>query len=121
MNFDPIANIIDEPLAVTPSVLSALAEFRKASKLDDLPGTDTTAEKARLTELVHNLTDSLVAGVANHPSKLWVMQQFQAALIRLEDRDTEARDHFGIELERLMDILKIESSNGLLSFYLGGI
>jgi len=121
MTYDPISDVIEEPLVVTPSVLAALAEFREASKLDFLPGIDTAAEKARLAELVNTLTDSLAAGVAAHPSKLWVMQQFQAALLRLEDHDTEAREHLGIELERLMDILDIESSNGLLSFYLGGL
>jgi hypothetical protein len=121
MNYDPIADVLDEPLIITPSVLAALGQFREASKLDDLPGTDTAAEKARLTELVDTLTDSLVAGVAANPSKLWVMLRFQAALLRLEDHDTEAREHFGIELERLMDILEIESSDGLLSFYLGGL
>lgn len=67
------------------------------------------------------LTDSLTAGVAAHPSKLWVMQQFQAVLLQLEDYDTEAREHFGSQLERLMDILEIESSDGLLTFYLGGL
>ncbi|UDF34515.1 UNVERIFIED_ORG: DUF4844 domain-containing protein [Shinella sp. XGS7] len=121
MTYDPITDVLDEPLAVTPSVLSAVVEFKEASKLDYLPGVVSGAEKARLTELVDTLTDSLVAGITAHPSKLWVMRQFQAALLRLDDQDTEAREHLGIELERLMEILGVESSDGLLSFYLGGL
>lgn len=121
MTYDPISDVTDEPLSVTPNVVDALAEFLALSKLDHLPGVDTTAEKDRLTNLVNGLTDQLLAGVAEHPSKLWVMQKFQSALLQLEDHDTEAREHLGMELEQLMDILGIESSDGLLSFYLGGL
>ena len=121
MNYDPISNVADEPLTVPLSVLNTLAEYRASSKLDFLPGVDTTAEKGRLTDLVNGLTDQLLSGVAEHPSKLWVMQKFQSALLQLEDHDTEAREHLGMELEKLMDILGIESSDGLLSFYLGGL
>jgi hypothetical protein len=32
--------------------------------------------------------------------------------------DAEAREHFGFELEEIMDILRIESSDGLLSYSL---
>lgn len=51
-------------------------------------------------------------------SKLWVMRQFQPSLDAVGMKDTKARDHFGIHLQRVMDILHIESSEGLLSFYL---
>ncbi|MEF7615348.1 DUF4844 domain-containing protein [Aquincola sp. MAHUQ-54] len=121
MTYDPISDVADEPLTVLLSVIDALAEYRALSKLDLLPGVDTTAERGRLTDLVNGLTDQLLAGVAEHPSKLWVMRKFQSTLLRLEDHDTEAREHLGMELEKLMDILGIESSDGLLSFYLGGL
>jgi hypothetical protein len=39
----------------------------------------------------------------------------------VEGEDTEAREHFGMELERLMGILGIASSDGVLTHYLGGI
>lgn len=121
MNYDPISNVADEPLTVPQNVVDALAEFRASSKFDLLPGVDATAERDRLTDLINGLADQLLAGVVEHPSKLWVMQKFQTALMQLEDHDTEAREHLGMELERLMDILGIESSDGLLSFYLGGL
>ena len=46
------------------------------------------------------------------------MQQFQPTLELVETEDTEAREDFGEHLERIMDILHIESSNGLLNRYL---
>ena len=121
MPFDPLSDVTDEPLKVTPEALEALAEFRSSPKMELLPGVNATAEKARLSALLDPLTDRLVAGIAQNPSKLWVLTEFQSTLQQLQDHDTEAREHFGMELERLMDILGIESSDGLLSYYLGGL
>ena len=39
----------------------------------------------------------------------------------MDQEGSEAREHFGMELEHIMDILGIESSDGMLSYYLGGI
>ena len=121
MSYDPLNDVEDEPLSVTAEVLEALAEHRRSEKLELLPGVDTVAEKARLSMLVDALLDRIHAGVAEHPTKLWVLKEFQGALEQLEDHDTEAREHLGMELEKIMDALGIESSDGLLSFYLGGL
>ena len=71
--------------------------------------------------MLNDLADRLLADIAKHPSKLWVLTEFQTALKLVEEEDTEGRDHFGMELENIMDILGIESSDGLLAAYLGGI
>jgi hypothetical protein len=120
-DFDPLTLIQDEPLRITASTLLELREFRAAQKFTLLPGTNTAAEKARLSAVLHALTDRLLAGIEANPSKLWVMKEFRIALRAVEQEDTEAREHFGIHLEQLMDILGIESSDGLLNFYLVGI
>lgn len=49
------------------------------------------------------------------------MGQFQVTMQQLEDHGTETREYLGMYLEGLMDILGIESSDGLLTFYLGGL
>ena len=67
------------------------------------------------------LVDRLLAGLSGNPQKLWVMGQFQPALAAMQTEDTEAREHFGMSVERIMDVLGIESSDGILGFYLGGI
>jgi hypothetical protein len=69
-----------------------------------LPGDDVDAERQRLSELLDTLVDRLIDGIEAHPGKRWVM-----------------REHAGMELETIMDILGIESSDGLLSCYLGGL
>ena len=121
MAHDPLSEVQDAPLFIVPRVLDALRAFRAASKFDDLPGLDTAEERARLTAALDGLVDRLLAGIERHPTKFWVMKQFQQTLEGLQNEDTEAREHFGMALEEIMDILGIESSDGLLAWYLGGL
>lgn len=121
MSYDPLASIADEPIHVDESVVNALLEFRSKSKLELLPGVDTTTERERLSNVLNALTDKLIADVQANPSKLWVLTQFEPYLKMVEGEDTKAREHFGTEVEKIMDILGIESSDGLLSCYLGGL
>lgn len=120
MTHDPLSDVIDEPLSIDQAVLAALKQFRERPKLPYLPGNDTDIERARLSTLLDDLADQLTRGIEANPSKLWGMKQFQLALARIEMEDTEGREHFGRELEDLMDILGIESSDGLLNHYLNG-
>jgi len=121
MSYDPLTQVTDAALKIDPAALDGLAAFRDAPKLVLLPGIDTTAERERLSKILNDLADTLLLGVRANPSKLWVMRQFQPALDLVVKEDTEAREHFGMELEQLMDVLHIDSSDGLLTFYLGGI
>jgi len=121
MEYDPLSTVVDEPLSVTPHVLAALGSLRDSENFDRLPGVDTTEEQQRLIAVFESLLDRLITGLPDHPRKRWVMEQFQPALEAMQEEDTEAREHFGIRVERIMDALAIESSDGLLSFYLGGI
>jgi hypothetical protein len=118
---DPFELVEDAPLFVVPRVLDALRAYRAAPKFDDLPETDTAAERARLTAELDGLLGRLLAGIERHPTKFWVMKQFQQTLPGLKNEDTQAREHFGLALEEIMDILGIESSDGLLAWYSGGL
>jgi hypothetical protein len=118
---DPLGDVLDEDLIVDTGMLERLSAFRKRAKLVDLPGVNPAAEHAHLSDELNNLADTLLDGLLANPTKLWVMRQFLRSLVRVESEDTEGRDHFGTELETIMDILGIESSDGLLTFYLGGI
>lgn len=121
MSYDPLEDVDDEPLAITSSVMEQLRQFRLQSKMVNLPGTAALEERERLEPVLNILIDRLLDCVGEHPSKLWVLAQFQPVLELVAEEDTEARDHFGIEIETIMEILSIESSDGLLSCYLGGI
>jgi hypothetical protein len=118
---DPLGEILDEALIVDGGVLQRLSAFRRRPKLVDLPGVDPAAEHERLSAVLNELADTLLEGLEVNPTKLWAMTQFQRSLVRVEHEDTEGKDHFGTELECIMGILGIESSDGLLTYYLGGI
>lgn len=113
-----MSDVIDEPLSISPEAVHQLEAFRVSEKFTALPGTDTTEELARLSAVFNALLDRLIAGVLSNPNKLWVMLQFQQSLDAVSMEDTEGRERFGTHLERVMDILRIESSDGLLGFYL---
>ena len=85
---DPLANVVDAPLFVVPRVMDGLRAYRASVA----PGA------------LAALADTLLAGIEAHPTKFWVMQQFQKSLELVD----------GGELERLMDILGIVSSDGVL-------
>jgi len=102
--------------------MDALFAFRvREPKLPMLPGVDVAEERARLSSILNDLADRLIQGVKAHPAKRWVMTEFQRSLELVEHEDTEGREHFGMELEEMMDILGIDSSDGLLARYLGGM
>jgi len=121
MSRDPFELVQDAPLFVVPRMLEQLCAYREGAKLADLPGPNPSAERERLALELNGLADRLIAGIEAHPSKFWVLKQFQGSLEAVQEEDTEAREHFGTELERIMDIVGIESSDGVLTWYLGGI
>jgi len=121
MSRDPFELVRDAPLFVVPRMLEQLRNYRAGAKLADLPGPNPSAQRERLAAELDGLAERLLAGIAAHPSKFWVLKQFQRSLEAVREEDSEAKEHFGEELERLMAIAGIESSDGILPHYLGGI
>ena len=118
MSYDPLSEVVDEPLLISEQSVQELIVLRESEHFPLLPGIDTAEEKTRLSLVLNRLIDRLIAGVIANPSKLWVLSQFQKSLETVQAEDTEGREHFGGHLEQIMDILHIERSDGLLSFYL---
>jgi hypothetical protein len=115
---DPFEFVQDAPLFIVPRTLEQLRAFREGPKLADLPGVNPSPERERLAVMLDDLATRLLAGVESHPTKFWVLKQFQESLEMVRDEDTEAREHFGMELDRLMELLGIGSSDGVVAFYL---
>ena len=105
MTYDPLSEVVDEPLHIDKGVLASLTVFRIREKLLHLPGVDPAPERERLSKALNELLDDLLAGIERNPSKLWVLTQFQRALVQVESEDTEGREHFGMEIEHIMDCL----------------
>ena len=106
------------PLPIGASSIEALQALRKQDKFADLPGYDAQQEKLRCSNAVNELLDRLIAGIEANPRKSWVLEQFTPTLRAACKEDTEARERFGPYLEAVMDILGIDGSDGMLTYYL---
>jgi hypothetical protein len=100
-----LVEIIDEPLTINAATVEELSAFRREPKLVKLPGEDVCEERTRLSAVVNDLADRLIQGIGGHPTKLWVPTEFQRSLELVEQEETEGREHLGMELERLMEVL----------------
>jgi hypothetical protein len=118
MTYDPMEQVVDTLLTISDESIAQLVSLRNAEHFPLLPGVDTREEKARLSKVLDALLDRLIKDVGANPSKRWVLQQFRPALEAVQMEDTEAKEHFGAHLEQIMDVLNIESSDGLLGHYL---
>ena len=100
---DPFEMVEDAPLFIVPRVLEALHAYRAAPK----PGAPVRAH-------IDALAERLLAGLERHPTKFWVLKQFRQTLDAVEGHGEAARAQVRAELERLMDILGIGSSDGVM-------
>src|SRR5688572_26281075 len=105
------------PLNISTHNVEALRDLRRQDKFADLPGYETDQEKLRCSHAVNELLDRLIAGVEQNPRKSWVLEQFIPTLRAACKEDTEARERFGPYLETVMDILGIDGSDGMLTYY----
>ncbi|XYJ10993.1 DUF4844 domain-containing protein [Telluria sp. B2] len=113
MGRDPLDTMADAPLFVVPRVLDGLRAF--SPTFDGLPD----AERARLSAEIDRLRSRLLEGIEGHPTKFWVMKQFQRSLEVVKDEDGAARKHFRVALDELMGILGVEDRSGVIEHYLG--
>jgi Domain of unknown function (DUF4844) len=61
------------------------------------------------------LLDRLLVGLPQNPTKSYVLGEFKLTLTEFELADSEEQDRACMYIENIMDILGIESSDGLLS------
>ena len=64
--------------------------------------------------MINNLAESLIQTLPNAPHKKTVLDAFEDHLDDFFDYDTEEREQAGRYCEAIMDILGIESSDGVL-------
>ncbi|MGI9416117.1 MAG: DUF4844 domain-containing protein [Hyphomicrobiales bacterium] len=115
----------DEKVHVTEAALAKLAELGARPKYVDEPGTiynGMRPEHVRLTAQaqLNDLIQRLSSGLQEKPSKRFVLEEFSRTLAQFEPWDTEDRERVCRYLMEIMDILGIESSDGVLNRWLYG-
>lgn len=114
-------------LTITPAVLDQLRSFRARSKFgpDDsrfpgyvgyLPETDRADAERELNAVV----DALIAGLPGQPAGALVLNCFAKGLLWFASSDTEDRERCCDYLVEVMDIVGLESSEGLLNRFMYG-
>jgi len=115
----------DQALLVSAVMMAKLDDMRKRPKYVDEPGTIYNGMRPeiarRLAEAqLNTLIDRLRQQIAATPNKKFVLREFSKTLAQFEQIDTEDRERLCGYLEEIMDILGIESSDGLLNRWMYG-
>jgi hypothetical protein len=113
----------DEAIDISERVIAKLAEFRNEPKYLDMPdytGTPFEGARLRAEAQLNDLLQRLKDGLPSNPTKGFALEEFKRTMKQFEAPDTEDREQFLSYLEQIMDILAIESSDGLLNRWMYG-
>jgi hypothetical protein len=113
----------DQCFTITQEILQRLSELRCKSKFNKenlYPGAPTEKVRMSAEQAVNAMIDRLVIGLRKSPRKSYVLSEFLEMLKAFEYDDTEEREQACTYCERVMEILGIESSDGLLNTWLYG-
>jgi hypothetical protein len=113
----------DVVLAVTEDTLEslrALHDEQKFHERDLYPGAPDADIRVASESKINKMIASILEGVRTHPRKEWVLAQFRAGLAPFDGDDTEEREEACAYCERVMEILGIEASDGVLDEWLYG-
>ena len=111
---------VSDTLSITDKTVQELRDLREAQKFHEnpatfYPGAPNEIVRTRCQVVLNALIDRLIADLPAHPQKQFVLQQFRISLASFNTEDSEEKDRLLIYLEQIMDIARIESSDGLLN------
>jgi hypothetical protein len=110
----------DHLLQLTPDRIAALSALRVGSTFVPetallYSGAPSESVRAECEARVNDLIDRLLGELGPEPRKEVALAEFRNALSHFETSDSEERERVCSYIEQIMDILGIESSDGLLN------
>ncbi len=117
--------ITEQPIAVTPRMLSQLQGLKRQltfgpSRDGTYTGVDDRMARAAADAAFADLIDRLVTELPRNPSKIFLLAEFRRTLSSLALTDTEDRERAAGYCERIMLVVGIKSSDGILNRWLYG-
>lgn len=112
-----------ETLHITESDIENLKKMQDlytAKNLDETLFHMTHEDRCLIRNEMFSLIQNLIDNIRTKPSKSFVLQAFSDMLNEFYLLDTEDKEWICEELTKIMDILKIDNSNGLLNAWLYG-
>ena len=113
----------DQELDISPKVFSELAALRAEEKFHArgfYPGAMSESDRRKGEKAVNKMVDRVVAGLKKSPRKSFVLSEFQTMLDRYDSPESEEREEICAYCERVMSIVGIDRSDGLLNRWLYG-
>jgi hypothetical protein len=116
----------DQSLALTPAAFAKLDGLRSEPKYVEVlavgySGLRPEPERRMAEAQLNDLIDQVRHGLAATPTKAFVLREFAMTLARFEPTDSEDRDRLCRYLEQIMDIVGIQSSDGMLGRWRYGL
>ncbi|GJL98608.1 MAG: hypothetical protein DHS20C07_02880 [Methyloligella sp.] len=117
--------VTEQKLIITNTVILKLQILRQEPKYYEVPDTSFNGMSPetlrRLSEIqLNKMIDNIIHGIASKPLKRFVLQEFKITMNQFEPTDTEDRERFLGYLEEIMDIVGIESTDGLFKRWMYG-
>jgi len=117
---------MSQSLTVTDATLAELREFRAEAKFrTDLgalyPGAPDEVVRIRCESRLNGLLDRLIGGLLQNRNADYVSKEFASTLPLFDEEDSEERDRVALYLEHVMEIIGMESSDGLLNEWRYGL
>jgi hypothetical protein len=98
-------------------MMAELQSLRARAKFspEGLYQAPTDAVRQMSTAHIDALLDRLLVGLWQNPTKFFVLGEVKSTLTEFDLADSEEQDRACMYIENIMDVLGIESSDGLLS------
>ena len=84
------------------------------------PGAPNEQIRIKCEALINNLIDTLINDLSSQPKQAFVLMKFKIHLENFNGEDTEEKERVCEYCEQIMEILGIESSDGVLNNWLYG-
>ena len=112
-------------LDVPADAIEQLGQLRAEPKFHPDPsgwytGVKDPQERMNAEIAINDLIARVIGGVLENPTKAFVLDNFSVTLRQLQLHDTEDRERALGYLERIMECVGLESSDGLLNDWMYG-
>ena len=113
-------NAEEKNLNITDNTIDELKSFRLLDKFKQdinafYPGAPSETIRLEAESYLNEMVDEIIAEVEINPTKSFVLSKMKNMLHNFDNYDSEEQDRIASYCEDIMDILGIESSDGLLN------
>ncbi|MBC3860504.1 DUF4844 domain-containing protein [Undibacterium jejuense] len=108
----------DQKLNISDNTIRELKNLLKQREIFALTQIRSIDQYRLINNDLNAILSVIINGIENHPEKRWFFETLKPFLETVIMEDTEVREVIAVEIEKMMDILGIVSSDGFVSIYL---